>query len=387
MTSDDLPYVVKSPWLYQVIDEVLAQPSIVIHGVIIPVRDLVEAATSRVVIELQALHRRTPWMADLGGTWENWAITPGGALVSLNSVDQARLLAVGFHHLIQRLVQSDIPIILLSFPRLVQDPDYLFRKLSHVLPSGVSMEAARAAHIRSADLTKVRMRSELADMRPPRKSGVPRLTPRTMNWPTHDEVDQIAICRELALVRSRLLQTEANLDHTRVALTDAQAENDQLKIRLSALEKEGERLRSASASLSAELVKQHQHALDAEALAKDAFAKLNSSLAEIDELSNKYSKSQIAVSALHSSTSWRITKPLRTIGAVVKPWLPFNSQWRELPALPGAGSGRLGKTGLRLSHRCLRNDPSAVRKPEAGHDRVRPGSDFTRSHGYHRRLS
>ena len=50
----DLPYVVKSPWLYEYIDQVLARQDIVLDGVIIPMRDLVEAAVSRVTLENSA---------------------------------------------------------------------------------------------------------------------------------------------------------------------------------------------------------------------------------------------------------------------------------------------------------------------------------------------
>jgi hypothetical protein len=89
--------VIKAPWIGEYIDEVLACPYIRIDAAILPVRDLVEAATSRTILELRAVHQTAPWMAQRGNTWESWGVTPGGTIFSLNPMDQARILAVGFH--------------------------------------------------------------------------------------------------------------------------------------------------------------------------------------------------------------------------------------------------------------------------------------------------
>src|ERR1700689_3531840 len=39
--AGDQPYVIKSPWLYQIIDDILADQTFAVDAVIIPVRDLV----------------------------------------------------------------------------------------------------------------------------------------------------------------------------------------------------------------------------------------------------------------------------------------------------------------------------------------------------------
>ena len=158
--SQAAPYVMKSPWLVEVIDDVLANPRIVLDAVIIPMRDLNEAAASRVVQELQTAHRKNPWMADLGRTFEQWGTTPGGVVYSLDPVDQARLLAVSFHRLVQRLVKADVPVVLLDFPRLALDADYLFSKLRRFVPATVAQ--GRAAHAELADPEKIRIGRELA---------------------------------------------------------------------------------------------------------------------------------------------------------------------------------------------------------------------------------
>ncbi len=57
-----LPYVVKSPWLYEYIGELIARKAVRINVVIIPGRDLVDAATSRSLVELRAVHHAVPWI-------------------------------------------------------------------------------------------------------------------------------------------------------------------------------------------------------------------------------------------------------------------------------------------------------------------------------------
>ena len=79
LLAEALPYVIKAPWIGEYIDEILAAPDIRIDAAILPMRDIVEAAASRTILELRSLHQKAPWMAkELSKTWENWATTPGG---------------------------------------------------------------------------------------------------------------------------------------------------------------------------------------------------------------------------------------------------------------------------------------------------------------------
>lgn len=156
-----LPYVLKSPWLSECIDTLLEPPGFPIDAVVIPVRDLSEAAASRMVVQRQAIQAEAPWMAQAGMGWSTWSAAHGGAIYSLHPLDQARILATGFHHLVQRLTAADIPVILLDFPRLATDAGYLFRKLRPCLPKGIAEEAALAAHAALADPAKLRVGTEL----------------------------------------------------------------------------------------------------------------------------------------------------------------------------------------------------------------------------------
>ena len=159
--EDDLPYVIKLPWAYQIIDQILSNPKMRLDAVVIPTRELVEASASRSIVELQTMHHSFGWLADVDSPWEHWGTTPGGIIYSVSPVDQARLLAVGFHHLIERVVRADVPLVLLSFARLMTEPDYLFAKLRSWLPSDITVVRAREVHAATFSFDKVRTGSEL----------------------------------------------------------------------------------------------------------------------------------------------------------------------------------------------------------------------------------
>lgn len=193
-----LPYVIKNPWVHEVIDDLLAQKDLRLDAVIVPLRELMEAASSRVVLERRALYEQHPWMAGLSAACDTWGTTAGGVQYSLHELDQARLLAVGLHRLLERLVKAEVPVVLLSFPRLVEDPDYLFRQLRQVLPPNTTLEQARAVHQGLADPAKVRVGGELQRGAAGAESG-------------GDRLDNIALRRELQRVRAASVaaQTEA----------------------------------------------------------------------------------------------------------------------------------------------------------------------------------
>jgi hypothetical protein len=197
---EDLPYVLKSPWLYQYVGEVIEKNIVRIEVVIIPVRDLADAATSRSLVELTAIHKKAPWMATLDKSWEHWGHTPGGMVFSLNPMDQARLLAVGFHILVETLVRADIPILFLEFPRLAEDAAYLFSKLQPWLPASVGEDRALAAHRIAADVKKIRVRQKAFRKADDglKSCGAPSAT---IAYDDHTVLDGIALRRELERLR------------------------------------------------------------------------------------------------------------------------------------------------------------------------------------------
>ncbi len=195
--SGNLPYVAKFPWLFESIDAVLDDPTVVIDAVIVPMRDLEDAAASRVVLELRNRHAMAPEMQNEPRVWEHWAATPGGVIYSLNPLDEARLLAMGFHRLMERLVAAEIPVHMLSFPRMIEDPEHLLRGLRGCIPENVTDDRIREAHRHLADPAKVRV-GEAA-------SG-PGSAPNPL-----EGLDRQALAREITRLHGELAETKKKL--------------------------------------------------------------------------------------------------------------------------------------------------------------------------------
>ncbi|MBO9646501.1 MAG: hypothetical protein J7603_25625 [Pseudacidovorax sp.] len=201
----DAPYVVKSPWLYEFADRLLADPEVVIDAVIVPMRDLVDAVTSRIVNEMRA-RRALASLPEDCQHWASWGVVPGGVVYSLNPIDQARLLALGFHQLLCTLVQHRVPVVLLDFPRFIDDADYLYTALAPVLGPQVTRERALQAHAAVAVADKVRVgRTEHAQATDSRPAAD---TSSGIAFPPQAAMEQAALARELARTRRQVAQLE-----------------------------------------------------------------------------------------------------------------------------------------------------------------------------------
>jgi hypothetical protein len=156
----ELPYVVKDPVLFTYCDD-LDLTEISIDSLIVPVRDLMLAARSRVHQERLAIVDN-PWLRRRNA--QHAGMTPGGVLYSLDILDQARMLAVGFHKLLHWAITNEIPLLLPEFPRLVEDQDYALRTLWPWLGQHCSIETAQKAYTETADVNAVRIRAnDVAD--------------------------------------------------------------------------------------------------------------------------------------------------------------------------------------------------------------------------------
>jgi hypothetical protein len=210
LNDPDAPYVIKSPWLFEYVERVLADEQTVVDAVVIPMRGIVEAAASRTVNELRARHAM-PGLHEDCKQWETWGTTAGGVVYSLNPIDQARLLALGFHELLHALVKRNVPIVLLDFPRFIEDPDYLHDALSATLGDSVDRASALRAHARVAEPSKVRIGRELAEPAAGAEAvGTPRLA-----FPNHAALDRSALKRELANASRRVAQLERQIAELR----------------------------------------------------------------------------------------------------------------------------------------------------------------------------
>lgn len=205
--NSDLPYVIKSPWLYEFIDRLLARTDTAIDAVIIPMRDIVDAASSRITLELQARLGHEA-IAEEYTRWETWGTTPGGVVYSLNALDQARLLAIGFHHVVHALVKKNIPIVFLDFPTLVEDGAYLYDRLAPVVGKYISRNDALGVHASLARPDMVRAGKEFA--------APNEVTKTSIRYPDHLTLDRAALFRALKQSRSETLEAR---DYLRTAET------------------------------------------------------------------------------------------------------------------------------------------------------------------------
>jgi hypothetical protein len=119
--NPNAPYIVKTPFLCDSLEEVLAS-SVRIEHAIIPVRPFDAAAASRAYVQEQATGSANRTRNVTGGLW-------GAEKAS----EQADVLRLKFARLIEVLARYDIPMTFLTYPRLVRDPDYLYAKLNCLL--------------------------------------------------------------------------------------------------------------------------------------------------------------------------------------------------------------------------------------------------------------
>jgi hypothetical protein len=119
----DAPYIIKSPWLCDYLDEALQRGEFIIDHAIIPVRDLYSAAQSRRSVEETADHVRYPDKV------------PGGLWLTETPAEQEAILAHQLYSLIYAITKNDIPVSLLYYPRFVYEPEYLYRQIAFALPN------------------------------------------------------------------------------------------------------------------------------------------------------------------------------------------------------------------------------------------------------------
>lgn len=119
--AKDNPMIVKSPFLCEQLDAVIAAGIPVAH-LIIPVRNLNDAAESRRRVQA-ATTGAQDGSGVAGGLW-------GTALAD----QQEAALAIRFAALVEAAVRHEIPVTFLSFPRFAQDARYCFEKLRFLFP-------------------------------------------------------------------------------------------------------------------------------------------------------------------------------------------------------------------------------------------------------------
>lgn len=168
LNHDDLPYVIKSPWLSDDIEEAL-QGGFQVEAVVIPFRGLFEVAESRRHVYRQAEGRGKDPLAHPGSIWK-----------TTDPSEQEGVLALELYRLLDPLVARDIPFVFLGFPRFVHDGEYLYRQLKSIFDRhGVGREEVLQVHGRIADPNLV------SKFRPPNSGRPPAPTSAPAPKPSH----------------------------------------------------------------------------------------------------------------------------------------------------------------------------------------------------------
>jgi hypothetical protein len=129
------PYLVKNPrFCHQLATALADDPALVVDCVIAPMRDIGAAAESRALEqERQTRSRSGSGEGVLGGLW-----------LTGEPARQETVLRNELSMLIETVARHDIPLVLLWYPRLAQDPAYVFEKLGFLF-KGVAYEAFERA--------------------------------------------------------------------------------------------------------------------------------------------------------------------------------------------------------------------------------------------------
>ncbi len=128
------PYIVKTILFPNMAAQVLADRTLKLDHVIIPMRTLTDAAASRSRVSAAARAEGLTGKA------------PGGLWTAPNYAEQINASARTFYNMMHVLAEHETPITLLAFPRLALDAAYLYEKLAFLF-GGVRLGAFIEAHM------------------------------------------------------------------------------------------------------------------------------------------------------------------------------------------------------------------------------------------------
>ena len=145
--KDTAPYIVKSPYFCEYAAEVLQREDIIIEHLLIPMRNLHDAAQSRRFV-LESAEAKLPLWKRLVSRVKPLKV-PGGLWNFKDRRGQEALLLKMLYTLVLAASEAETPVTLLQFPKLVRDSSYLYRKLKPILgtisPAEFSAAFAQAA--------------------------------------------------------------------------------------------------------------------------------------------------------------------------------------------------------------------------------------------------
>jgi len=135
--SGDLPMVIKSPASSKILLSLLNNGRNEIDIALVPVRNLRQAANSRIAVSDKAKKKGL-----------NPSKVPGGMWKTSLPENQSWILAEQFYSTIDMLVLNKVPIVFLHFPEFAEDEDYFFANFGMYLQNrfNFSEEEIRSAH-------------------------------------------------------------------------------------------------------------------------------------------------------------------------------------------------------------------------------------------------
>jgi hypothetical protein len=136
LVDNQNPYVIKSPWYADALEEALRDGAIQIYAALIPVRSLFDAAESRRRVYREAMKRGVDPLSAGGSLWH-----------TEDPSRQEEALAVEFYKTVFPLIKHEVPTYFLEFPRLALDADYLFQTMELLMNDhGVERSEFLMAH-------------------------------------------------------------------------------------------------------------------------------------------------------------------------------------------------------------------------------------------------
>lgn len=295
-----LPYVIDPAYPYGFLDNLLARGDIRLDGVIVTIRDPLEDAKSPPSTGTKHQQHNVPGAPDASGISEQWTLTPEGIIHSLNVLDQTRLLAVGLHHLVERLVRARVPVRFVHLRTMINDPDDLFRQIACFLPANISIADAHNAHGWVTDRgfsvpsnrphgTAIATADVLQGLAPP---------PR---YPSLTENDAITQRRENQRLNEEISWLTASVHRAKSELERQSIQNN-LDV----------------SRLSEELKRRCQRGHAVEKKLSDAQTELQADIAETTKLDEQLTVRRQMPAAMQRTFSWRLTRPLRALGRVLR---------------------------------------------------------------------
>jgi hypothetical protein len=216
--SDSSFDVDKDPWAYQYINNLPQEQLSKYSVLIVPIRNLEFAATSRSVNDRAARHddgKFHYWK------WNDWGTIPGGTVYSTSVAEQERILASGLWRLLEVASSRGMKVLIINYPKFVLDFEYLWEELSPFLDKRITKSEAKAVFHNVVDASKIRQSSETVELSLAEAIGLLEIKSKSIS--------------SLSTEIEKLSRTKAELEHKKAELEHKKAELEHKKAELESL--------------------------------------------------------------------------------------------------------------------------------------------------------